>query len=94
MATYYKKTMSDKEYYLSQALRPLRPNKTSQYRGVSRNSKSEKEPFRAMITHKGKRYYLGSFATELEAAKAYNKAALAIIGSYAIINQLPEESNG
>jgi hypothetical protein len=47
-----------------------------------------------MITHKGKRYYLGSFATELEAAKAYNKAALAIIGSYAIINQLPEESNG
>lgn len=46
------------------------------------------------ITHKGKRYYLGSFATELEAAKAYNKAALAIIGSYAIINQLPEESNG
>ena len=39
-------------------------------------------------------YYLGSFATELEAAKAYNKAALAIIGSYAIINQLPEESNG
>jgi hypothetical protein len=92
MASYYRKSMSDKDYYLSQARRPLLKNKSSQYRGVSK-TKSDKEPYRAMLTHKGRRYYLGGFATELEAAKAYNKAALAIIGDYAIINQLPEESN-
>jgi hypothetical protein len=34
---------------------------------------------------------LGTFETELEAAKAYNKAALRIIGDYAVINEIPEE---
>jgi hypothetical protein len=30
------------------------------------------------------------FATELEAAKAYNRAALSVIGDHAVINPLPE----
>jgi hypothetical protein len=89
MASYYRKLLSDKDYYLSQANRPPRPNKFSIYRGVSKN-RSDKEPYRATLSYKGKRYYLGTFATEIEAARAYNKAALAIIGDYAVINQLPE----
>lgn len=89
MASYYRKTLSDKDYYLSQANRPLKANKFSKYRGVGKN-RSDKEPYRAVLTHKGKRYYLGTFATEIEAAKAYNRAALAIIGDYAVINELPE----
>lgn len=92
MASYYRKSISDKDYYLSQANRPLRPGKFSKYRGVSKN-RSEKEPYRAVFSYKGKRYYLGSFATEIQAAKAYNKAALAIIGDYAVINQIPEEAD-
>jgi hypothetical protein len=49
--------------------------------------------YRAVLTFKGKRYYLGNYENELDAARAYNKAALAIIGDYALINELPDESN-
>jgi hypothetical protein len=49
--------------------------------------------YRAVLTYKGRRYYLGNYKDELDAARAYNKAALAIIGDYALINELPEESN-
>lgn len=86
-----KRKMNDKDYYLSQARRPLPKNKSSQYRGVQLNSKNTTGlPFKAMFVHKGRRYYLGAFATELEAAQAYNKAALAVIGDYAVINVFPE----
>jgi hypothetical protein len=47
----------------------------------------------AVLTFKGKRYYLGTYEQEIDAARAYNKAALAIIGDYALINELSEESN-
>jgi hypothetical protein len=35
---------------------------------------------------------LGSYVTEVEAAKAYNDAALRIIGEYAVLNDLTQES--
>jgi len=31
------------------------------------------------------------YADELEAARAYNRAVLAVIGDYAIINELPDD---
>jgi len=87
--SYLTRKMSDKDFYLSQASRPRPANAFSKYRGVSKGNKSM---YRAVLTYKGRRYYLGNYEDELDAARAYNKAALAIIGDYALINELPEES--
>ena len=83
-----KRFMSDKDYYLSMANRPLPKGKFSHYRGVQKNSDPRK-PYRAAFRYKGKQYMLGAFETEIEAALAYNKAALAVIGEYALLNEVP-----
>lgn len=59
----------------------------SMYRGVTR----EKNKWRARISvgHKDKR--LGMFTSEVEAAKAYDAAALVAWGEYAVLN-FPTES--
>lgn len=49
--------------------------------------------YRAVLTFKGKRYYLGTYEQEIDAARAYNKAALAIIGDYALLNEIPSDDN-
>ena len=90
MVSYLTRKMTDKEFYLSQASRPRPATAYSQYRGVSRGNK---DMYRAMLTYKGKRYYLGNHVNEIDAARAYNKAALAIIGDHALINELPDEVN-
>lgn len=82
--------MSDKDYYLSMANRPRPKNKFSKYRGVGKNGNPEK-PYRAYFRYKGMNYYIGAFADEIEAAKAYNKAALKIIGEHALLNNIPGE---
>jgi hypothetical protein len=84
--SYLSRKMSDKDYYLSQASRPRAANAYSQYRGVSKGNKGM---YRTVLTFKGKRYYLGQYENELDAARAYNKAALAIIGDYALLNEIP-----
>jgi hypothetical protein len=89
MGYYIKRKLSEKEYYLSLANRPLRPDSFSKYRGVVKNS--GKLPYRAQLSYQGKRFYLGTFETELQAALAYNKAALAIIGPHALINTFHNE---
>jgi hypothetical protein len=60
----------------------------SQYKGVSRNRETGK--FRARIGYQGERVPLGTFATELEAARAYDWAAVFFHGPYARLN-LPHE---
>lgn len=85
-STYYYK-MPDDEYYLALAKRPLRTGTTSKFRGVSFDRPSGK--WRAGLTHKGRRYYLGYFATEVDAAKAYNEKAISIIGPNAVLNEFP-----
>lgn len=88
MRAYYSQTQTDEEVYLSLANRPKLARKTfSKYRGVT--SGSANYPYRAALTYAGRRYQLGAFKTELEAARAYNEASLRIIGPHAILNELP-----
>ena len=86
---YFNCTTSTETYYLSMANRPLPANSTSRYRGVSRTN-SANLPWRAALGYRGARHYLGTFATEREAALAYNAAALRIIGEHAVINEVTE----
>ena len=84
---YFKSLMSEKDFYLSLANRPRKAGATSAFRGVSRTTRP-KDKWRAGLTYKGQRYYLGVYDTEVEAAAAYNRAALAVIGDHALINDL------
>jgi len=85
--SYYRKRMSDKDFYLSQARRPLRKDAFSRFRGVTKGTATH--PYRAAITHMGVRYQIGVYKCEIEAARAYNEAALRIVGDYAVINDIP-----
>ncbi len=85
--SYYRKRMSDKDFYLSQARRPLRKDAFSRFRGVTKGTATH--PYRAAITHMGVRYQIGVYKCEIEAARAYNGAALRIVGDYAILNDIP-----
>lgn len=88
MKRYFHKHDCDDKFYLSMANRPLPKNKTSVYRGVQLNNNPSK-PFRVAFTYNRKRYYIGAYADELEAARAYNEAVLKVIGEQAILNELP-----
>lgn len=52
------------------------------YKGVS----VEKYCFRASIKYKGKTIHLGSFKTEIEAARAYDAKAKELFGDFAYLN--------
>lgn len=57
---------------------------TSKYKGVNRVGKK----WRAEIRKNRKGYYLGTFETEIEAAKAYNKKAKELFGEFAKLNEV------
>jgi len=63
-----------------------RDNKTG-FKGVH----PRYDKFFAVIKVDGKRRYLGSFNTAVEAARAYNKMAKELHGDYAVLNELPED---
>ena len=60
---------------------------TSKFKGVSKRNESK---WRARITIDGCKIKLGYFATEFEAAEAYNKAASMHFGAFAKLNKLRE----
>jgi hypothetical protein len=86
---YFNCTTTKEAYYLAMANRPRPAWAASVYRGVSRSC-NPKLPWRAALGYRGARYYLGNHATEREAALAYNRAALSVIGDHAVINQITE----
>jgi hypothetical protein len=62
---------------------------TSKFRGVSLFKESRK--FRAAITVSEKSIHLGLFEDEVEAARAYNKAATQYFGEFANLNDVPDK---
>jgi hypothetical protein len=66
----------------------------SRYKGVMKNPDywvrgKGKRPYKTVITFEGKSIFLGSFECEIEAAKAYDAAAIKYHGAFASPN-LPE----
>jgi len=57
---------------------------SSKYKGVSFNKARKR--FIAYIQHNKKRYFLGYFDDEIDAAKAYDKAAKKFFGEFAYLN--------
>lgn len=55
-----------------------------QFKGISKNNGSQN--FSSNIKIKGERISLGSFKTQLEAAKAYDQAAIKYYGEFARLN--------
>jgi hypothetical protein len=60
----------------------------SRFKGVHRDGKR----WRAIITLGGKRIHLGCFASDEEAALAYNDAALANYGEFAKLNVIEKNA--
>lgn len=63
---------------------------TSPYKGVSFRPTAKTSPWQAEITAFGRRAYLGVFSSEIEAAKAFDKAARQHHGDFAHLN-FPEQ---
>jgi hypothetical protein len=68
--------------------RKFKPHSRSKYKGVDKANDMKR--WRARIRVNGKRIYLGSFKTELAAAKAYDQAARKYHGDFAAVN-FPEK---
>ena len=60
----------------------------SQYKGVSYDSRNMNNRWYAYINCESRRHFLGYFATEEEAARAYNAKALELFGEFARLNEL------
>lgn len=65
---------------------------TSQYKGVTlMKDRPRRKPWRATITVDRKQRALGTYATEAEAARAYNEAAEEQFGEFAFLNEIPDD---
>ena len=62
--------------------RPDVTNKALRFRGVYKDKRAKAKPWRAEITEDGKRrkIYIGTFAREADAARAYDRASIAKLG--------------
>ncbi len=70
--------------------RPIK-NKTSAYKGVWIEQKANK--WKSTVGYKSKKFHLGYFDNEIEAAIAYDKKAKELFGEYARLN-FPTGLNG
>ena len=70
----------------NQANRQVHTKKTSQYKGVYVRWNKRKKKWVSMIKHNYKNLYLGSYDSEVKAAKAYDKTAIELFGEFACLN--------
>jgi hypothetical protein len=77
-----------------QNMQNCRPYKGRRFKGITLSKRGKK--YRARISCNGKRIHLGHFETEIEAAQAYDMAAIEHFGTFARINEysLQELENG
>ena len=61
---------------------------SSVYKGVSFCRKHRSKPWAVEIQVSNKRYFVGNFKTETDAAIAYNNAARILHGEYARLNEV------
>ncbi len=71
----------------SENMANVRPqtNRISQYKGVSQTGR-RKQAWRSRIKHNYITIYIGYYASEIEAAKAYDKKAKELFGEFACTN--------
>jgi len=73
--------------------KPKTANPSSPYKGVSKkvckNKAGEHVFYCASVVKDSKRYGLGSFKNEEDAARAYNEKAQELFGEYAYLNVIP-----
>ena len=77
---------------IAAAVSNSRGNKTSSYRGVSYVASGRKH-WKATLVYDRAHIYLGTFATEEEAAKARDAKAVELLGEFAVLN-FPQEPHG
>jgi hypothetical protein len=87
----YHKVKDPVAYYLALSGRPRSSRFSSRFKGVSKQGNSS--AWRAQVYKHGKKILVGIFDDEIEAALAYNKAALAIIGPHAILNTIEKKNH-
>ena len=82
--------VTDKRGNKGNSRKPLSAKSASTYKGVSYMADKNIKPWLSRIKLSGKDKYIGSYRTEIEAARAYNKAAEKHFGTMAYINELPD----
>lgn len=84
----YHKVKDPTAYYLNLSNRRRPSRFASKFKGVSKHP--DGVTWRVQVYKHGKKHYIGCFESEIEAAIAYNTAALMIIGPHAVLNIIPE----
>ena len=82
----YHKVKDPTTYYLNLSNRPRSFRFASRFKGVSIHP--DGVSWRVQVYKRGKKHYIGTFTDEIEAALAYYKASLMLIGSHAVLNSI------